>query len=106
MFRTTRLVGTATRRMPVFQRRLQSTQQPPEPPKSEEPKSNPHRDFYKYRSRPVFKSVLVAIFTYQVLYWGWLKLESMETKHNKEGELRSIESEIRRHAQGRKSGST
>lgn len=43
------------------------------------------RDFYKYRSRPVFKAVLIAIFTYECLYWGWLKLESMETKHDTEG---------------------
>lgn len=43
------------------------------------------RDFYKYRSRPVFKAALIAIFTYEIIYWGWLKLESMETKHEKEG---------------------
>jgi hypothetical protein len=43
------------------------------------------RDFYKYRSRPVFKAVLIAIFTYEIIYWGWLKLESMETKHDTEG---------------------
>jgi hypothetical protein len=43
------------------------------------------RDFYKYRSRPVFKAALIAIFTYEILYWGWLKLESIETKHDLEG---------------------
>jgi len=33
----------------------------------------------------VFKAVLVAIFTYEIIYWGWLKLESLETKHDTEG---------------------
>jgi hypothetical protein len=33
----------------------------------------------------VFKAVLIAIFTYEIIYWGWLKLESMETKHDTEG---------------------
>jgi hypothetical protein len=27
----------------------------------------------------------MAIFTYEIIYWGWLKLESMETKHDTEG---------------------
>lgn len=104
MLRTTGLLSPAMRRAPFFQHRLQSTYQPPDAPKPEAPKSNPHvgrllpyntlsqavliitqRDFYKYRSRPVFKAVLVAIFTYEIIYWGWLKLESMETKHDTEG---------------------
>ncbi|GAB7332978.1 hypothetical protein MBLNU13_g04677t1 [Cladosporium sp. NU13] len=83
------------RRAPFFQHRMQSTYQPPDAPKPEAPKSNPHRDFYKYRSRPVFKAVLIAIFTYEIIYWGWLKLESMETKHDTEGEIKSLENELR-----------
>ncbi|KAM0690302.1 hypothetical protein Q7P36_009069 [Cladosporium allicinum] len=96
MLRTTRLLAPVTRRAPIFQHRMQSTYQPPEAPKTEEtPKSNPHRDFYKYRSRPVFKAALIAIFTYEILYWGWLKLESIETKHDVEGEIKSLENELR-----------
>ncbi|KAM0721685.1 hypothetical protein Q7P37_002610 [Cladosporium fusiforme] len=98
MLRTTRLLAPATRRAAFFQHRMQSTYQPPEAPKPEAPKSNPHRDFYKYRSRPVFKAVLIAIFTYEILYWGWLKLESMETKHETEGEIKSLETQIRQAA--------
>ena len=37
--------------------------------------------FYKSFGRPVAKVFLGAIFTYQVLYWGWAKLESLETRH-------------------------
>lgn len=43
------------------------------------------REFYKHRGRPVFKALLIAICTYQVLYWGWAKLESLEVKQEKEG---------------------
>lgn len=42
-----------------------------------------------YRSlvRPFAKVFLMALFTYQVLYWGWLKLESYEMKATRNGNL-------------------
>lgn len=43
------------------------------------------RDFYKHNGRPILKTFLIALFTYEVLYWSWLKLESIEVKHDKEG---------------------
>jgi hypothetical protein len=57
------------------------------------------RDFYKYRSRPVFKAVLIAIFTYEIIYWGWLKLESLETKHDTEGTQEHDRAEDKKHGQ-------
>lgn len=41
--------------------------------------------FYRDFGPPVVKVFLGALVTYQVLYWGWLKLESMETKEEKTG---------------------
>ena len=37
-------------------------------------------DFYKTFTRPVAKALLMAVFTYQVLYWSWVKLEQDEKK--------------------------
>ena len=36
---------------------------------------------------PVLKVFLGALFTYQVIYLSWLKLEEIEQKHNKDGTL-------------------
>ncbi|KAL1975298.1 hypothetical protein VTN31DRAFT_3690 [Thermomyces dupontii] len=51
-----------------------------------------------YRSlvRPFAKVFLTALFTYQVLYWGWLKLESYEMKATRNDELKKLEAEARR----------
>lgn len=34
------------------------------------------------------------MFTYQVLYWSWLKLESIEERVTKDGEIRRLEGEL------------
>jgi len=73
-------------------RRWNSTYQPPDPPRAA---SNAHRDFYKNMGRPVFKSFLIAVCTFQAIYWSWLKLESLEIKENKDAELHSVEEELR-----------
>ncbi|KAK3691700.1 hypothetical protein LTR37_018493 [Vermiconidia calcicola] len=72
--------------------RSNSTYQPPDPPKSS---SNRHGAFYKTFGRPVAKNFLIALFTYQVIYWSWLKLESLEVKKEKDDEIRSLEGELR-----------
>ena len=46
---------------------------------------NLQRAFYRSQGYPVFKAVLIAITTYEVLYYSWLYLESLETKIEKEG---------------------
>jgi len=43
------------------------------------------RAFYQDFGRPIAKVFLGALFTYQVLYWSWLKLESIEVKREKNG---------------------
>ncbi|KAK6439860.1 hypothetical protein LTR95_003914 [Oleoguttula sp. CCFEE 5521] len=65
---------------PIFRAQSTSTYQPPNAPKP-----NPHRDFYKNNGRPIFKSFLIAVATYEVIYWSWLKLESLETVQETNG---------------------
>ncbi|KAK0651895.1 hypothetical protein B0T16DRAFT_404959 [Cercophora newfieldiana] len=60
-----------------------SSQQQPQPPK---PKSATG-EFYKTFTRPVAKTFLIAIFTYQLLYFGWAKLEQDEIKEDRTGML-------------------
>jgi hypothetical protein len=35
----------------------------------------------------VAKCVLIAVFVYQLVYFGWTKLETEEIKRDKQGEL-------------------
>ncbi|KAF1815966.1 hypothetical protein P152DRAFT_471328 [Eremomyces bilateralis CBS 781.70] len=53
-----------------------------------------HTNFYKTFTRPFAKVFLGALFTYQVLHWSWLKLESLETKHQTAAELERLEGQI------------
>ena len=46
---------------------------------SSEPPSRP-QSFNKTFSRPIFKVALMAIFTYQLAYYGWKRLEQNETR--------------------------
>lgn len=45
--------------------------------------------FYKTFTRPVFKVLLTAVFTYQVFYWSWVKLEADEMRRDTDGEWSS-----------------
>jgi hypothetical protein len=45
---------------------------------------------YKTFASPFAKVFLGAIFTYQVIYWTWLKLEMDEFKFEKNRKLRSL----------------
>ncbi|OOF96258.1 hypothetical protein ASPCADRAFT_4334 [Aspergillus carbonarius ITEM 5010] len=46
---------------------------------------------YKLFVGPFAKVFLGAIFTYQVLYWTWLKLEMVESKYEKNQEVAALE---------------
>jgi hypothetical protein len=35
------------------------------------------------------------MFTYQALYWGWLKLEAIEKKHENESEIQGLKDQLR-----------
>lgn len=43
------------------------------------------RAYYQSWGMPVLKVFLGALFTYQVIYLSWLKLEEIEEKHTKDG---------------------
>ncbi|KAH0159145.1 hypothetical protein KCU67_g7252, partial [Aureobasidium melanogenum] len=53
------------------------------------------RAFYKSFGRPIAKVFLMALFTYQVLHYAWLRLESMEEKEEKTTELQGLEAQLR-----------
>ncbi|KAF8847016.1 hypothetical protein BDZ45DRAFT_682145 [Acephala macrosclerotiorum] len=55
---------------------------------------SPHVGFYKTFTRPVAKVLLMATFTYQLAYWGWVKLEKDEIKRQKTAEIESLEKKL------------
>ncbi|EPE33426.1 hypothetical protein GLAREA_06439 [Glarea lozoyensis ATCC 20868] len=55
---------------------------------------SPHIGFYKTFSRPIAKVLLMATFTYQVAYWGWVKLEKDEEKAGRNAEIKALEVEL------------
>ncbi|KAF4555313.1 Hypothetical protein D9617_2g052690 [Elsinoe fawcettii] len=73
------------------QARMNGTYQPPTPPPS---KDNPHRNFWKSFGRPIAKVFLMAMATYQITYFTWLKLESVEERFDKDGEIRRLEAQL------------
>ncbi|KAH7062354.1 hypothetical protein B0J12DRAFT_735908 [Macrophomina phaseolina] len=83
--RTTSALVVAAAQAPLYATRRYSSYQPPNPPKQEKSSTyaNAQRAFYRDFGAPVAKVFLGALVTYQVLYWGWLKLESLETKDEK-----------------------
>ncbi|KAK4105056.1 hypothetical protein N658DRAFT_504569 [Parathielavia hyrcaniae] len=42
--------------------------------------------FYKTFTRPVAKCALLAVFVYQLVYFGWTKLETDEIRRERQGE--------------------
>lgn len=87
-FSTSSLLSLSSRQPQGISRRQYSTA----PPK---PKSATG-DFYKTFTRPVAKTLLIAMFTYQCLYWGWVKLEQDEIKEERTAEIAQLEAEVNR----------
>ncbi|KAF2185126.1 hypothetical protein K469DRAFT_708419 [Zopfia rhizophila CBS 207.26] len=82
----------------VIRRRYSSQPSPPSSPESQSNGGQPGTragTFYKSFGSPILKTFLGALFTYQVLYWGWLKLESVEIKKEKEEEIDMLEAKLR-----------
>ncbi|KAH7409058.1 hypothetical protein BKA64DRAFT_704849 [Cadophora sp. MPI-SDFR-AT-0126] len=55
---------------------------------------SPHVGFYKTFARPVAKVLLMATFTYQLVYWGWVYLEKDEIKKQKSAEVEGLEKQL------------
>ncbi|KAH7318734.1 hypothetical protein B0I35DRAFT_432847 [Stachybotrys elegans] len=50
--------------------------------------------FYKQFSRPVAKVLLMAVLTYQVVYWAWVKLETDEIIAQTEATKAELEAKV------------
>lgn len=59
-------------------------------------------NFYRTYGRALFKALTLAFFSYQVVYWAWLTLETEEIKDQKNREIKSLEQEVRLLDEGRK----
>ncbi|KAG9243620.1 hypothetical protein BJ878DRAFT_110868 [Calycina marina] len=62
-------------------------------PASSKPVS-PHVGFYKTFTRPIAKVLLIATFTYQLAYWGWVYLEKEEIKKEKSDQIGMLEKQL------------
>jgi hypothetical protein len=60
------------------------------------------RAFYKSFGRPIAKVFFMALFTYQVLHYSWMRLESMEEQEEKTAELQGLEGQLRELAKSTK----
>ncbi|KAL6881543.1 hypothetical protein J3F83DRAFT_722663 [Trichoderma novae-zelandiae] len=54
--------------------------------KQQQQQSGSAAQFYKTFTRPIGKVLVLAVFTYQVAYWTWLKLEADEHRAETDGE--------------------
>ncbi|KAF2657350.1 hypothetical protein K491DRAFT_330740 [Lophiostoma macrostomum CBS 122681] len=73
-----------------------STTPPSPPPHPQRQPSTRAGTFYRSFGSPILKCFLGALFTYQVTYWGWMKLESLEEVQDKEvDEIEGLKDELR-----------
>ncbi|OJI97759.1 hypothetical protein ASPVEDRAFT_68476 [Aspergillus versicolor CBS 583.65] len=73
-----------------------NTGMPPHPPPQQPPSAYKEgMSRYKHFFSPFAKVFLGAVFTYQVLYWTWVKLEMEEVKADKNKQLAALEKEAR-----------
>ncbi|KAI0977366.1 hypothetical protein F4678DRAFT_455512 [Xylaria arbuscula] len=71
--------------------RMSSTQAPNEP---RETGSINQKTFYKTFGRPIAKVFLMAIFTYQLAYYLWVRLEQDETRAEMQAIISDLEARI------------
>ncbi|KAK1243534.1 hypothetical protein MKX08_001672 [Trichoderma sp. CBMAI-0020] len=50
--------------------------------------------FYKTFTRPIGKVLVLAVFTYQVAYWTWLKLEADEHREETDATIAALETTV------------
>ncbi|KAF5712922.1 hypothetical protein FMUND_8200 [Fusarium mundagurra] len=51
--------------------------------------------FYRTFTRPIAKTLLIAVFTYQLAYWTWVKLETDEIRAEREATIEKLETTIK-----------
>ncbi|TPX15181.1 uncharacterized protein E0L32_004739 [Thyridium curvatum] len=69
---------------------------------SSKPTSN-YAAFYRTFTRPLAKTMLLAVFTYQLVYWAWVKLETDEIKAEKTAEIAGLEAQVKSLQENQKS---
>jgi hypothetical protein len=52
-------------------------------------------NFYRSHGRALFKALTLAFFSYQIVYWSWLTLETEELKAHRDQEIKSLETQVR-----------
>ncbi|KAK3326252.1 hypothetical protein B0H66DRAFT_530261 [Apodospora peruviana] len=63
-------------------------------------------EFYKTFTRPVAKCLLLAVLTYQLIYWGWTKVEMDEIKENRQAEIAELEQQVKKLQETAKAAAT
>ncbi|KAJ4983860.1 hypothetical protein SVAN01_10664 [Stagonosporopsis vannaccii] len=78
----------------ISRRNLSIEPQPPTP--TPQPPKQPSKvgAFYRSFSAPILKCFLGALFTYQLAYFGWMKLETIEEAHDKRSEIKGLQEEL------------
>ncbi|PHH85069.1 hypothetical protein CDD83_932 [Cordyceps sp. RAO-2017] len=61
----------------------------------------PTSQFYKTFARPVAKVLVLAVFTYQLAYWGWAKLEAEEHRSETQATIARLEAEVGAYAEAK-----
>ncbi|KAI1036499.1 hypothetical protein LB503_003137 [Fusarium chuoi] len=56
---------------------------------------SPVSQFYRTFTRPIAKTLLIAVFTYQLAYWTWAKLETDEIRVEREATIEKLETTIK-----------
>ncbi|KAK8186222.1 hypothetical protein BC567DRAFT_259497 [Phyllosticta citribraziliensis] len=88
------VAGKREQRSGYSSQQQQQQHQQKKPEQQEPPASNPHRDFYKDFGPPILKVFFGAFIVYQGLYYGWLKLEDIEKRHDSEAEIERLKAQI------------
>ncbi|OTA79613.1 hypothetical protein M434DRAFT_402038 [Hypoxylon sp. CO27-5] len=69
---------------------------------SSPPEGSINKQFYKTFGRPIAKVFLLAIFTYQVAYYFWVRLEQDEIKSEMRATIADLEARIEQLEKARK----
>ncbi|KAI1351717.1 hypothetical protein F5Y01DRAFT_107403 [Xylaria sp. FL0043] len=87
----TQLIPRSRAPLQLSRARFASTQAPNEPrPEG----SLNHKTFYKTFGRPIAKVFLMAIFTYQLAYYFWVRLEQDEIRAEMQATISDLEARI------------
>ncbi|EGX92519.1 hypothetical protein CCM_03892 [Cordyceps militaris CM01] len=66
----------------------------------------PQASFYKTFSRPIAKVMILAVFTYQVAYWSWIKLEADEARAKVDAEIETLEKTVTEYKESKAAAET